>query len=140
MKRNIIKTASCIATVFTIAGCAHTSNTVGIRQTIPKTNLDHEPPRLVSAFFGLDDALPKMAAQFSAEAPGKDGMPVTFSRRVMDGPSVNPKAFTVKTRSGALRQRSTPRPRRRPPWARATPCSSSETLAAPRLILQFPSR
>jgi hypothetical protein len=104
MKRSIIKTACCIAMVFAIAGCAHTSNTVEISQTIPKTNLDYEPPRLVSAFFGLDDALPKIAAQFTPEAPGKDGMPITFSRRVMGGPSVNPKAFTVKTRSGALRQ------------------------------------
>lgn len=70
----------------------------------PKTNLDFEPPRMVSAFFGLDNALPKIATQFHPEAPGKDGMPVTFSRRVLGGPIVNPKAFTVKTRSGALRQ------------------------------------
>jgi hypothetical protein len=71
-------------------------------QTIPKTNLDYEPPRMVSAFFGLDHALPEAAARLFPEAPGKDGIPVTFSRRVVGGPSVDPKAFTVKTKSGAL--------------------------------------
>jgi hypothetical protein len=70
--------------------------------TIPKTNLDYEPPRLVSAFFGLNHALPEAAARFCPEAPGKDGIPVTFSRRVMDGPRIDPKAFTVNTQSGAL--------------------------------------
>lgn len=99
-----MKAASFIALVFAITGCAYASDTVGTSSTITKTSLDNETPRLVSAFFGLDDALPKFAAQFTAEAPGKDGMPVTFSRRVMGGPSVNPKAFTVKTRSGALLQ------------------------------------
>jgi hypothetical protein len=65
----------------------------------PRTRLDDEPPRLVNAFFGLDDALPARAAGLCLAAPGKDGMPVTFSRRVA-GP-LAPVAFTVVTRSGA---------------------------------------
>ncbi len=64
----------------------------------PHTRLDDEPPRLVNAFFGLDDALPARAAGLCLAAPGKDGMPVTFSRRVAG--SVPPTAFTVITRSG----------------------------------------
>jgi hypothetical protein len=67
---------------------------------IPKTSLDDEPPRLVSAFFGLDHALPASPV-LCREAAGQDGMPVTFSRRVIE--PIDPKAFTVRTRSGALR-------------------------------------
>jgi hypothetical protein len=95
------------AALVAASGCNRTttSTTSSTRatSTTPKTNLDNEPPRLVSAFYGLD-ALPKMAAQLYPDAPGKDGLPVTFSRRVMGGPDIDPKAFTVKTRSGALRK------------------------------------
>jgi hypothetical protein len=69
-------------------------------ETIPRTSLDDEPPRLVSAFFGLDHALPASPV-LCREAPGQDGMPVTFSRRAIE--PIDPSAFTVKTRSGALR-------------------------------------
>jgi hypothetical protein len=57
---------------------------------------------LVNAFFGLDDALPSRAAVLCLAAPGKDGMPVTFSRRVVG--DVDPDAFTVTTRSGARKK------------------------------------
>ncbi len=71
---------------------------------LPRTSLDDEPPRLVSAFFGLDHALPRKAFRLCRQAPGMDGIPVTFSRRVLGGPHLDPKAFTVVTRSGARRQ------------------------------------
>ena len=58
----------------------------------PKTLLDEQPPRIVSAFFGLDNAL--TARRFK----DADGMPVTFSRRVKE--PVDAAAFTVVTRSG----------------------------------------
>lgn len=69
----------------------------------PRTSLDAEPPRLVNAFFGLDDALPTNANLLcrQAAAAGKDGMPVTFSRRLSGQP--NPSAFAVTTRSGAVK-------------------------------------
>jgi hypothetical protein len=63
----------------------------------PATVLDREPPQLLNAFFGLDDALPPVSRIFCLTAPGRDGMPVTFSRRVI---SVEPKDFVVVTRSG----------------------------------------
>ncbi len=69
--------------------------------TPPRTSLDDEPPRIVSAFFGLDHALPPQSSLLleCREAPGADGIPVTFSRRVV-GP-IDPLTFTVITRSGA---------------------------------------
>jgi len=64
------------------------------QELIPeRTSLDGQPPRMVSAFFGLDNAL-----------RGRDGMPVTFSRRVEE--PIEPAAFTVVTRSGARHQPS----------------------------------
>ena len=65
----------------------------------PPTTLDDEAPRIVNAFLGLDDALPMRAAGLCLAAPGKDGMPVTFTRRVMGVPE--PTSFVVTTRSGA---------------------------------------
>jgi hypothetical protein len=65
----------------------------------PSTPLDTEPARLVEAFFGLDNALPVDSRGLCLWAPGKDGMPVTFSRRlVMQQPE--PSAFLVRTRAG----------------------------------------
>lgn len=66
----------------------------------PRTVLDTEPPRLVSAFFGLDHAMPREARALCLSAPGMDGMPVIFSRRVT-GP-IDADAFSVRTRSGRL--------------------------------------
>jgi hypothetical protein len=67
----------------------------------PRTVLDDQPPRLVSAFFGLDHAMPERSRGLCWTAPGQDGMPVTFSRRVVG--SIDPDAFTAHLRSGALR-------------------------------------
>lgn len=81
----------------------------GCAATPPPTALDQQPPELVSAFFGLDDSLPPQSIAICPEAPGKDGMPVTFSRRVVgsgiEGARVDAAAFTVVTRSG---QQTTP--------------------------------
>lgn len=75
------------------AGCA--------RPPLVRTALDEQPPRLVSAFFGLDHALPAEAWRLCRQAPGADGLPVIFTRRVVG--RIEPSAFTVRTRSGALR-------------------------------------
>jgi hypothetical protein len=65
----------------------------------PRTALDAQPVVLLNAFFGLDDAIPGNAAGLCLDAPGRDGMPVTFSQRLVAQPS--PRAFRVTTRSGA---------------------------------------
>ena len=68
-------------------------------RSAPLTVLDAQPPRMVSAFFGLDHAMPMKSLLLCRQAPGLDGMPVTFSRRVA-GP-IDAAAFTITTRSGA---------------------------------------
>lgn len=87
----MIMTRFAIATIFFVIGCTHTPP--------PPTSLDTESPRLVSAFFGLDDALPSVVNLMCSGGGGKDGMPITFSRRVVG--EINPAAFTIQTRSGA---------------------------------------
>jgi hypothetical protein len=78
------------------------------QELIPeKTSLDDHPPRTVSAFFGLDNALSLRAARLWPSALGKDGIPMTFSRRVEE--PIEPAAFTVITRSGVRLQPSTER-------------------------------
>jgi len=56
-------------------------------------------PKILSAFFGLDDGLPAEAAALCAPAPVLDGMPVVFRSKI----AVNtlwPWDFAVITRSG----------------------------------------
>jgi hypothetical protein len=72
----------------TLVACAPSSSP-------SRTALDDQPPRMVSAFFGLDNAIEGLRYK------GVDGMPVTFSKRVQDPSSLEPEAFTVITLSGA---------------------------------------
>ena len=63
---------------------------------------DGRPASLVSAFFGLDDALPLIADRLICEgAAGKDGMPVVFSHEV-DIRTLEPGDFKVTTSTGAI--------------------------------------
>lgn len=71
-------------------------------KSVPRTTLDAEPPRIASAFFGLDNAMPGIARLICFQAPGKDGMPVTFSRRITG--NIDPSAFTVHTVNGEIRR------------------------------------
>jgi hypothetical protein len=71
------------------------------RRPPPRTALDDQPPRLVSAFFGLDHAMPEVSRRLCLQGPGQDGMPVTFSRRVVG--AIRPESFTVRLRSGETR-------------------------------------
>ena len=55
---------------------------------------------LLSAFFGLDNALPRTARLICRGAPGKDGMPVIFSTEI-DHATMQAGDFRVTTASGA---------------------------------------
>ncbi|MEH7829170.1 hypothetical protein [Gemmobacter denitrificans] len=58
---------------------------------------------LLSAFFGLDNALPWLSRLICRGAPGKDGMPVIFSTEV-DHTTLQVGDFQVTTASGATGQ------------------------------------
>lgn len=70
------------------------------------TNTRHEDgsdAKLISAFFGLDNALPKRVADrvICKGAGGADGMPVIFSHEI-DNTTLEPGDFRVTTVSGAI--------------------------------------
>ncbi len=56
---------------------------------------------LLSAFFGLDNALPLGAFGICRQAPRRDGMPVIFSE-VIDPETLQPDDFAVYTESGIV--------------------------------------
>lgn len=64
--------------------------------------VDAGRPAILSAFFGLDDALPRTVELICRGGGGRDGMPVTFSRRVVGTPAAS--SFRVVTGSGARRE------------------------------------
>ena len=61
-----------------------------------------KPARLLSAFFGLDNALPARANRICWGAAGQDGMPLVLSHTV-DADTVQPEDFQIITRSGSQR-------------------------------------
>ncbi|MEO0560318.1 MAG: hypothetical protein AAF170_19290 [Bacteroidota bacterium] len=78
--------------VLLVSACGSSSSVIP-----PETSLDREPPQLLNAFFGLDNALTRQTRLICRSAPGSDGMPLTFSRRVT---SMEPGDFLVTTESG----------------------------------------
>ena len=65
---------------------------------IPQTDKTREA-KILSAFFGLDNALPKTAIGISPKAPGKDGMPIIFSHE-LEPSTLDASDFKVKTSNG----------------------------------------
>lgn len=61
----------------------------------------NRPARLLSAFFGLDNALSERADRFCPNASRRDGMPVVLSHTV-DEASLQPEDFQIITRSGVV--------------------------------------
>lgn len=69
---------------------------------LPRT-AEGQSAELLSAFFGLDNALPILARLICRGAPGKDGMPVIFSTEI-DHATMQAGDFLVRTASGATGQ------------------------------------
>lgn len=67
-----------------------------------KLDANDQPARLLSAFFGLDNGLPRGANNLCAGAAGQDGMPIVLSHTI-DAKSLQPEDFRVFTRSGSER-------------------------------------
>lgn len=75
-----------------------------ISDTTPDAGLPREADgrsaTLLSAFFGLDNALPRLSRLICRGAPGMDGMPVIFSTEI-DHTTLQAGDFRVTTASGA---------------------------------------
>jgi hypothetical protein len=79
-------------------------------QQVPDYILSEEIPpidktreaKMLSAFFGLDDALNQKARLIWRKAPGKDGMPIVFSHEI-DPSTLEASDFQIKTQKGDIR-------------------------------------
>ena len=95
---------NCWCVALALAAVSLTPTALGAAKARPvampsQPDANGEVPRLLSAFFGLDDSLPPRANALCMGAAGKDGMPVVLSRTV-DAETLQPEDFTVFTRSG----------------------------------------
>ena len=71
-----------------------------LSDTNPAINQQREA-KVLSAFFGLDNALPLITIGLSWKAPGKDGMPVVFSQE-LNPATLESSDFKIKTAKGNL--------------------------------------
>ena len=80
-----------------ILGCKQLPNHILSKEN-PEINKTRKA-KLISAFFGLDNAMPQKSMGIWSKAPGKDGMPLVFSHEI-DPTTLNPDAFLITTQRG----------------------------------------
>ena len=77
-------------------GC--TNREIRLSSTVPEIDKTREA-KILTAFFGLDNALTQRARALYWNAPGKDGMPIVFSLEV-DPFTLDAADFEVTTKDG----------------------------------------
>ncbi len=77
-------------------GC--TNREIRLSSSVPEIDKTREA-KIITAFFGLDNALPQIARALYSKAPGKDGMPIVFSLEVNPS-TLNATDFEVTTKDG----------------------------------------
>lgn len=85
--------------IFFILGCKQIPNYI-LSNEIPEINKKREVA-LISAFFGLDNAMPFKSIGLWYKAPGKDGMPLVFSHEI-DARTLSPLDFLITTQNGEI--------------------------------------
>ncbi|MEO0583165.1 MAG: hypothetical protein AAF135_13155, partial [Bacteroidota bacterium] len=71
-----------------------------LSDSVPEIDKTRET-KILTAFFGLDNALPQRARLIYAKAPGKDGMPLVFSHE-LDPSTLDGADFAVTTQDGSV--------------------------------------
>ncbi|KOY84298.1 hypothetical protein AD998_21680 [bacterium 336/3] len=88
---------SLIILLFLILGCKQLPNYILSKEN-PEINKTRKAV-LLSAFFGLDNAMPQKSMGIWNKAPGKDGMPLVFSHEI-DPATLNSNVFQITTQKG----------------------------------------
>ena len=83
--------------LFFIQGCRQLPFYILSKEN-PKINKTRKAT-LLSAFFGLDNAMPQKSIGIWSKAPGKDGMPLVFSHEI-DPATLSPNLFQIATQKG----------------------------------------
>ena len=78
--------------------CNDAASKPQVSESIPEIDKNREA-KLLTAFFGLDNALPKRAKRLYRNAPGQDGMPLVFSHE-LEPNTLQASDFEVTTQNG----------------------------------------
>lgn len=89
--------SSLLILLFLISGCKQIPNYILSKQN-PEINQTRKAT-LLSAFFGLDNAMPQKSMGIWSKAPGKDGMPLVFSHEI-DPATLSQNVFRITTQKG----------------------------------------
>ncbi len=96
---NNMKKLLLILLIFVGVSCQQRRQVI-LSDEVPPVESEREA-KILSGFFGLDNAIPPRAAAISPKAPGKDGMPIVFSHE-LDPETMQASDFRVKTSQGDL--------------------------------------
>jgi hypothetical protein len=103
MKVTYVQVLITFAVVFiSVAGCKMVQNLqreVKLSKSVPAIDKTREA-KILTAFFGLDNALTQRARALYKHAPGKDGMPIVFSLEV-NPTTLDASDFQVSTKNGS---------------------------------------
>jgi hypothetical protein len=100
-KRRPIGVAGVVVCALSASGCMAIRSSKAQVDTTPP-NVTAQSPELLSAFFGLDHALPARANLICSGAEGQSGMPVVFPLE-LDIDTLQSGDFAVRTKSGQTR-------------------------------------
>jgi len=90
--------AGTVATVTAIKSKKRSPRKLYLSDTIPEIDKTREP-KILTAFFGLDNGLTRRTRVMYKKAPGKDGMPLVFSHE-LDPTTMEGADFAVTTAKG----------------------------------------
>jgi hypothetical protein len=102
MKRSLIPIFALIIASLLVSQCKKINNVrrePRLSATVPAIDKTREA-KILTAFFGLDNALPATSRVLYRKAPGKDGMPLVFSLEV-DPTTLDASDFQVTTKNGS---------------------------------------
>lgn len=102
MKRSISHVITLMIISIFVVQCAKIQNArreTRLSATVPAIDQSREA-KILTAFFGLDNALPLTSRVLYRKAPGKDGMPLVFSLEV-DPSTLEASDFIVRTMDGS---------------------------------------
>ncbi|MDT0605957.1 hypothetical protein [Croceitalea rosinachiae] len=89
-------------TIQVFLGCNRARREPILSTTIPEIDKKREP-KILTAFFGLDNALNQRSRLLYKDAPDQDGMPLVFSHE-LDPSTLESSDFQVTTQSGQVFQ------------------------------------
>ena len=81
------------------SACDSRRTDVELSDLVPSIQSAREP-KVLTAFFGLDNALPEFSRLLYSNAPGQDGMPIVFSHE-LDPDELDGADFEITTQNGS---------------------------------------